>query len=239
MSPEHDKHLCESYPVLYGDRHKSMRETCMCWGFTCDDGWFKLIDELSAKLEAMNKEGANIVAGQVKEKFGGLRFYVGAAPEEAHKLIEAAESASYKTCEFCGEPGEVRQGGWIKTRCDRCQYEFESSLTKMYILVKDTVQNYKNEPEPLPVGYAAASIAHASLACYLKFKDHPDVIRWLDHSFKKVVCKVSPEQFEQAKKEEPDHVVMTESMLAKQEIALAFRPKVHWPDFFRGLPFYK
>jgi hypothetical protein len=53
MSPEKDNELCNKYPIIYRDRHGSMRETCMVWGFSCSDGWFNLIDEVSAKLEAI------------------------------------------------------------------------------------------------------------------------------------------------------------------------------------------
>jgi hypothetical protein len=31
---------------------------------------------------------------------------------------EAAELESIHTCEICGQPGELREDGWIKTLCD-------------------------------------------------------------------------------------------------------------------------
>ena len=51
MNKELDQKLVEAFPLLYADRHKSMQETCMCWGFSCGDGWFDIICELSEKLE--------------------------------------------------------------------------------------------------------------------------------------------------------------------------------------------
>ena len=56
MKPEYDQQLVERYPMLYAQRGRSMMETCMCWGFECGDGWYDIIDHLSAELETMNKE---------------------------------------------------------------------------------------------------------------------------------------------------------------------------------------
>lgn len=50
MKPELDAALCEKYPEIFADRHGSPRRTLMCWGFSCGDGWYHLIDELCATL---------------------------------------------------------------------------------------------------------------------------------------------------------------------------------------------
>jgi hypothetical protein len=59
-------------------------------------------------------------ASQIKEKFGGLRFYMTHATDKMYDLINEAERKSYTTCEVCGAPGEERGGGWIRTLCDEC-----------------------------------------------------------------------------------------------------------------------
>jgi hypothetical protein len=119
MNVENTKYLLETFPNLYQGYYRSMKETCMCWGFECGDGWFELIKELSEKLEPLGVE-----AEQVKEKFGTLRFYTGGVPEEVadevFALIDEAEERSEKTCEQCGAPGELRPGGWIQTLCGDC-----------------------------------------------------------------------------------------------------------------------
>jgi hypothetical protein len=67
----------------------------------------------------MEEEAAKVpVASQVKEKFGGLRFYVNAATEEHYNYITFAESMSYKTCEVCGSPGKRYTDGWHTVLCD-------------------------------------------------------------------------------------------------------------------------
>jgi len=77
MKEELDKALVKDFPILYQQRYDDMRTTCMYWGFSCGDGWEPLIRRLSEKLEAWNNKHPDkaVVATQVKEKFGTLRFY--------------------------------------------------------------------------------------------------------------------------------------------------------------------
>ena len=76
----------------------------------------EMIDEAKAKLD---EETLKVpVAVQVKEKFGGLRFYVQAATDKQWSYINFAESMSYRTCEDCGAPGKTYTDGWHTTLCD-------------------------------------------------------------------------------------------------------------------------
>jgi hypothetical protein len=51
MKQELDKLLCEKYPKMMVNRNKDMKETCMCWGFECGDGWFNILDQLMANIQ--------------------------------------------------------------------------------------------------------------------------------------------------------------------------------------------
>ena len=74
------------------------------------------IDEAKVKLD---EETLKVpVAVQVKEKFGGLRFYVQAATDKHYQFISFAEVMSYRTCEECGAPGKTYTDGWHRTMCD-------------------------------------------------------------------------------------------------------------------------
>ena len=115
MNPEKSAYLVKHFPNLYQDYGGDPMKTCMTWGFECGDGWFELIKELSEKLEPMG-----VVAMQVKEKFGELRFYVNHATDEAWDLIEAAEVESEHICEVCGDPGTLRGDCWVRTLCSAC-----------------------------------------------------------------------------------------------------------------------
>ena len=77
-------------------------------------GWSKILDKL------YDVKPRSVYVMQVKEKFGGLRFYVGGASREFFDAIDAAEKESYLTCEICGEPGKLRQDlGWLLTLCEK------------------------------------------------------------------------------------------------------------------------
>lgn len=129
MSPDKEALLCERYPMLFAMCSRGPRESAMAFGFECGDGWFDIIDAASAKLEAINRGlgKEKIVAEQVKEKFGGLRYYLSAPPsvcDQAYAIAAEAEHASEKTCEACGKPGVLRNiKFWLTTLCDKCHEE--------------------------------------------------------------------------------------------------------------------
>lgn len=58
-----------------------------------------------------------VVATQIKEKFGTLRFYYTGGDDYIDGLVRMAESMSAVTCETCGNPGERHGGGWVTTLC--------------------------------------------------------------------------------------------------------------------------
>lgn len=124
MSPELDDALCRDFPLLYRTRRGRAGQTCMAFGFCCGDGWEPLIRRLSEKLEALIAElpddEGRPTAFQVKEKFGGLRFYMSSETPEMSAAIKEAERAAAHTCEECSAPGRPRSGGWIQTLCDKC-----------------------------------------------------------------------------------------------------------------------
>jgi len=122
MTKELDKLLCEKYPEIFRDRQAPMNQTLMCWGFACGDGWFALIDTLCAELMRHSTPNHIPVALQVKEKFGGLRFYVNNATDVHETLINFAEAMSYRICETCGatQGAKCRTSGWHRTLCDSC-----------------------------------------------------------------------------------------------------------------------
>jgi hypothetical protein len=93
--------------------------TYLKWVSDVGEGWHpvvkKAVDEIIAR-------GGTIL--QVKEKFGGLRLYC-QGDEDVYDIALAAEKACESICEFCGKPGTLRTGGWLKTRCNECQAKHE------------------------------------------------------------------------------------------------------------------
>lgn len=117
MNPELERSLCERYPKIFAKRHD--RTSPMCWGIGCGDGWYPLLDELCAQLQhETDANGApQVVASQVKEKFGDLRFHVSEASPAQQTLIEAASARSRRTCEICGAPAAAKPRPSDPTRC--------------------------------------------------------------------------------------------------------------------------
>ncbi len=84
-------------------------------------GWQPLIENLHAELTS--RLGMYEVH-QIKEKFGGLRYYTDVRYDSPEgKLIEQAEAASYGICEQCGTTEDVSTGGqrYVLTLCPKCR----------------------------------------------------------------------------------------------------------------------
>lgn len=125
MKQELDDALCAKYPKIFANRNSPMTETAMCWGFECGEGWYNIIDQLCANIQShinwQEKQGKivpQVVAEQVKEKFGTLRFYYRGGDDIIDGMVRMAESMSSVTCEECGVPGKCGGTGWISTRCE-------------------------------------------------------------------------------------------------------------------------
>lgn len=90
-------------------------------GIEYPKGWHPLVLRLAAKLTRITPPGRRPICIQVKEKFGGLKFYVGAiVDDELATVIDAAEERSRHTCQECGRRGRMRRfGNWWSTLCDR------------------------------------------------------------------------------------------------------------------------
>jgi peptidyl-tRNA hydrolase len=113
--------------------------------------------------------------------------------------------------------------------------------SKMYILIRDDVD----------LGHAILASAHASLSGYLTFvkseKEWGEIgltntEGWVTQSFRKVVCKVTLDEFEKAKTygiNMKDYRIMVESGLGGMEVAVVFKPRDNFEPFFKSLKLYK
>lgn len=136
MTSEKEQILFERYPILYTGKDQPITCNLMAFGFECGDGWFDLLDTLSSKIEEYNKtaeEDKRVVAMQVKEKYGGLRFYTNISIIEVDEWIKEAERLSDTTCESCGKsPAYKRGSSWITTLCDECNDSYVKELEILY-----------------------------------------------------------------------------------------------------------
>lgn len=67
-----------------------------------------------------------VVAEQIKEKFGTLRFYYRGGDDYIHGMTTMAESISAVICIGCGAPTDLKNdGGWIHNLCNTCEKKRE------------------------------------------------------------------------------------------------------------------
>lgn len=102
------------------------------FGFECDDGWRGILAELILKIKELDyKTGEVTKVFQIKEKFGGLRFYpLNAASTDVWELITEYEEKSYTVCEVTGSTVDVGVWtyGWIHTMSKEYAKEYFNRL---------------------------------------------------------------------------------------------------------------
>ena len=123
------KHMEESFPKMFTEPYG---------GFCVSEGWWPVLANLCANIQYhidwQNKNHEKhpvvpqVVVGQIKEKFGGLRFYYDGGDGEISGMVRMAEAWANNTCETCGAPGKRREGGWIKTLCDTHEAERQQRM---------------------------------------------------------------------------------------------------------------
>jgi hypothetical protein len=120
--------LMQKYPSVFKNSDLNVE-------YSLPSGWFKIMDDLCSELSVILDKERKInpettdtplfVPLQIKEKFGGIRFYYMINTENndlvrtVQRLIDSAEDKSYTVCEVTGKPGELCKNGWhFKTLCE-------------------------------------------------------------------------------------------------------------------------
>jgi len=133
MNQDNTQKLYTDFDHLFRDRHKSKQESSMCWGFQCGDGWFPLVYEIAQMITDYVKlyPEADCATFQVKEKFGGLRFYINGGDETLRRAIMNMCQKSLAICELCSAPATSRQShtGAVRTLCDACNPAWQASFS--------------------------------------------------------------------------------------------------------------
>lgn len=104
--------LNRAYPFLAG------------WASSCPNGWLGLLEQACAHIAAITppQQLFSLRTTQLKDKFGGLRWYLeGYVCVRVLYAAAAAETISWSTCSACGNTGTIRnRNGWYCTLCDSC-----------------------------------------------------------------------------------------------------------------------
>ena len=127
---EFSKRMEEKYPLMFDQPYG---------GFAVGEGWWPIIESLCGEIDSYTKWRNNtrvalkkdnpynhkipkavpqVKVAQIKEKFGGLRFYYDGGDEHIHGMVRMAESWASRSCEDCGAPATKKTTGWIKNVCD-------------------------------------------------------------------------------------------------------------------------
>jgi len=134
------KHMEERFPKMLGGQYG---------GFAVGAGWWPILEALCSQIDGHTKwrnntreallknnpydhkipdEVKQVVVVQIKEKFGGLRFYYQGGDDTIDGMVRMAEMWAANCCEECGAPGTRRNGGWIRTLCDIHEAEHQEQL---------------------------------------------------------------------------------------------------------------
>ena len=118
------KQMEEKYPKMFANPYG---------GFAVGSGWYPILEKLCSNIqhhidwkEKQGKPIPQVVVEQIKEKFGGLRFYYQGGDDEISGMVRMAEAWADSCCEKCCAPGKRRDGGWIRTLCDMHEDEYQA-----------------------------------------------------------------------------------------------------------------
>jgi hypothetical protein len=115
-------------------QHPNLLGNVYC-GAHVPHGWLTIVDTLCTAIERYcdNKKIPLPVVAQIKEKFGGLRYYVDDLPNELYPLVSFVESFSFSICETCGNPGQLRtDSSYLLTLCDSHDAILKAERVKQY-----------------------------------------------------------------------------------------------------------
>jgi hypothetical protein len=126
-----EKRLHERFPEMFSQPYG---------GVAVGKGWWQIIESLCKNIQhhvdwknRQTGEGCQpVVVDQIKEKFGGLRFYYTGGDDTVDGMVRMAESWAANSCEVCGVPGKLRSGGWMRTLCDHHEEERQLQMKTRY-----------------------------------------------------------------------------------------------------------
>ena len=126
MDSQKTNHLYERFPHLYRERTAPLESSKMAWGFQCGDGWYKIIYEMSQRIEKLSgdNEFAPAITEVSRNEDGTLHVDARNLSPPVADIIATAREQSRLVCEFCSyspaflRTGKMPQAGHIA--CGRC-----------------------------------------------------------------------------------------------------------------------
>jgi len=149
MDSQKTNELYEKFPHLYRERAAPLESSHMAWGFQCENGWYKIIYEMSKKIDKISTEGEHAPAISLvsRHEDGTLYVAVSNITPPVADIVTTATEQSRLTCEFCAyTPAFVRTTkGPVKGHiaCGRC-------LRKATPAAKGKAPKAKRKPRRAP-----------------------------------------------------------------------------------------
>jgi hypothetical protein len=150
VTPELEQHIREQYPLIFSQRcemsigdgwfdiidmlcnniqHRidnaiTQRKYAIEWNKDVNDPDYDWADRsfVKRKERQVPELVEQVVATQIKEKFGTLRFYYSGGDDYFRGLESMAASMTSRTCEECGSPGTSRstkKQRWVRVLCEK------------------------------------------------------------------------------------------------------------------------
>ena len=103
MDSQKTNELYEKFPHLYRERTAPLESSHMPWGFQCEDGWYKIIYEMSKKIDKISPKGehAPAISLVTRHEDGTLYVAVSNITPPVADIVTSATEQSRLTCEFC------------------------------------------------------------------------------------------------------------------------------------------
>jgi hypothetical protein len=159
MKQEYENRIYNDFPEFFEAVKSEKEGDChtpqYLFGIEVGDGWFDLIYKLFSDLKKATIKNVVAYIGilpkdhypqifQIKEKLGGLCFYIDNATDEQYKLISKAQSDSYHICEICGKKGKLRRvDDWLLTECKQCLIKYLNRKNLSYWHYLYHINKYK------------------------------------------------------------------------------------------------
>jgi hypothetical protein len=123
--------LHRKYPEMFSGQYGGIAVGAGWWPIIaslCDNiqSHLKHRNLLASQYPDQHKPVPQVVIAQIKEKFGGLRFYYDGGDDTIYGMVRMAEAWASHSCEECGNVGKRTSGGWVQTLCDFHMMEKEA-----------------------------------------------------------------------------------------------------------------
>jgi hypothetical protein len=131
MNNHKTNELYEKFPHLYRERTAPLESSGMAWGFRCEDGWYKIIYDMSKRITKISNDTnhAAAITEIGRHEDGTLKIEIRNLSPPVDMVVTGAREQSRLTCEYCSySPAHIRANGRQTAghiACGRCVKRLE------------------------------------------------------------------------------------------------------------------